>query len=165
MVVIGRGQGRCRHLLFVVGGLLLTGCGPPVAAGTWEVVEFMVHRCRTASDKALRCDPEDGLEDGERGGFMVIAETDAGRLRLVDVDGRPLVGQSFADGARFRRLERRSGDGEGCAESTEEIVELHIADDVLDGQRRILSTLTDCGRGGSTDEGFALNGRRHEAGS
>jgi hypothetical protein len=135
------------------------GCGPPVAAGNWQVSEIMDHRCRASGDLGMACDGDAALDPADHLGAIEITELGWDRLRLIDVDGRTTTGRSYSDGARFRWLEKNS-DGT-CVTSSDEIVELVQDGDGLSGQRRIYASYSaECGTASVTDVGFLVRATR-----
>jgi hypothetical protein len=147
-------------LLLLVPGAV--ACGPPLAEGTWSLVERMSHRCR-GGELGLICDDDTTLDPAARQGQVQIDDVGGGRLRLLDVDGRVFAGQSYSDGARFRWSGRQSDAEALCVETREEVLELIAEGEGLGGQRRVFQTRSEgCGVASSSDLGYVVQASRVE---
>jgi hypothetical protein len=122
----------------------------------------MSHRCR-GGELGLICDDDSTLDPAARSGQIQIDDLGGGGLRLIDVDGRTFVGQSYSDGARFRWTARLSDGDASCVESSEEVLELIEEGAILSGQRRVFQARSEgCGVASSTDLGYVVQATRVE---
>lgn len=161
-------QIRAMRRALLLLSLVLAGCGPPVAVGTWQLSEVMDHRCRASGDLGMACDGEAAFDPASHRGTIVVEQLEWNRLRLVDVDGRTTIGRSYnfedGSGARFRWLEKRTAGDTGCVTSSDEVIELvdqEATGEKLTGQRRIYSSYSaECGTASVTDVGYTVSAER-----
>lgn len=143
----------------IVFAALCGACGGPVIQGLWQIEEAASHDCVSSSSGGLICQAPEGLDQNQSSGVLRVDLLESGHLRLTDVDGRSIPGQSYSDGARFRWfLEQQHGE---CLDTEQITLELSLVEDQLTGFRRQTHARNAaCGQQGVTDKGWILQGVR-----